>query len=209
MALAPPVLLVAAERNNIDGLRSELRKDPGLLDKQLYFGRTALMEAASQGHKESVDFLLQQGAAVNLQDRAGQTALHLAALSGHVECVDSLLEAGALPGQRTNSGLNCLMGASGAGRYAVVQRLLEHGGQGIDDTDEAGQTALWRACFHNYDGRIALALLVHGGADPSIPDLQEGLTAREIAVRRGRHACVKAIEVSVGEGEGTRSRPDR
>ena len=58
-------------------------------------GETALMVAATVGHKSIVDMLLQRTADVNRQDDDGSTALIYASLYGHNEIVRTLLSQGA------------------------------------------------------------------------------------------------------------------
>jgi uncharacterized protein len=53
------------------------------------------MMAAQEGRCETVQAILEAGAAVNLMDIAGYTALHFAARKGHEAVVGLLLEAGA------------------------------------------------------------------------------------------------------------------
>lgn len=59
-------------------------------------GETALMVAATVGHKPIVDMLLEKKADVNRQDDDGSTALIYASLYGHNEIVRTLLAHGAL-----------------------------------------------------------------------------------------------------------------
>ena len=54
------------------------------------FGQTPLVEAASRGHTEVVDYLLGQGANVNAQGGAGRTALHWAVELELVAMVDAI-----------------------------------------------------------------------------------------------------------------------
>ncbi|OCL09887.1 hypothetical protein AOQ84DRAFT_270304, partial [Glonium stellatum] len=59
------------------------------------YRRTALWYAADQGHEAMVEFLLELGTYVNIQDDLGWTALMRAARNGHKEVVQLLLKAGA------------------------------------------------------------------------------------------------------------------
>ena len=58
-------------------------------------GETALMVAATVGHKSIVEMLLQKNADVNKQDDDGSTALIYASLYGHNDIVRLLLTQGA------------------------------------------------------------------------------------------------------------------
>lgn len=58
-------------------------------------GETALMVAATVGHKAIVEMLLEKNADVNRQDDDGSTALIYASLYGHNEIVRMLLSRGA------------------------------------------------------------------------------------------------------------------
>jgi ankyrin repeat protein len=59
-------------------------------------GTTPLMLAASHGHAEIVQMLIEAGADVNARDFTGWTALHSAAYKGDPKIVSSLLEHGAV-----------------------------------------------------------------------------------------------------------------
>jgi hypothetical protein len=58
-------------------------------------GRTALILASMQGHREVVQALLAAGAEVNAKSTNGKTALMLATEKGHREVIELLLKAGA------------------------------------------------------------------------------------------------------------------
>jgi hypothetical protein len=75
-------LMELAPKVNIDG-------------KEASSFRTALMKAAFWNHKHVVQFLLEQGAKVNMTDSKGDTALHDAARFGHDDVVKMLLSKGA------------------------------------------------------------------------------------------------------------------
>lgn len=47
--------------------------------------------AAKEGHAQTLQYLLDKGAAINEQDKNGRTALHLSSAAGHEVCVDILL----------------------------------------------------------------------------------------------------------------------
>ena len=68
------------------------------------FGQTPLVWAALVGQLEAVDWLLQNGAAVNGRTRDGGTPLHAAAFLGRVEVAKLLLQHGADPEAKNNNG---------------------------------------------------------------------------------------------------------
>ena len=59
------------------------------------FGRTALINAASDGQEGTVDVLTKANCDVNKADREGYTPLMYAAKNGHKNCVELLVKAGA------------------------------------------------------------------------------------------------------------------
>ncbi len=60
-----------------------------------WYGRTALMVAAAQGHTEAVRLLIEAGSDISLTDEEGATALSLARSYGHVDVATLLEGAGA------------------------------------------------------------------------------------------------------------------
>src|SRR5437879_1582014 len=64
------------------------------LEAHTMFEGTALAEAASAGHLELVEWLLDKGANPGFKDGADMTPLHLAVRDGHTEVVELLLGRG-------------------------------------------------------------------------------------------------------------------
>jgi ankyrin repeat protein len=60
-----------------------------------WYGRTALMVAAAQGHLEAVRLLVQAGSDLTLTDHEGATAAALARSNGHVDVAALLEQTGA------------------------------------------------------------------------------------------------------------------
>ena len=71
------------------------RADPNA--KENWYGQTALMWAAAEGHADVVALLIEAGANVDAVDEKGANALILATLNGHLGIAGLLLEAGAAP----------------------------------------------------------------------------------------------------------------
>jgi ankyrin repeat protein len=60
-----------------------------------WYGRTALMIAAAEGHADVVQLLIEAGAAIDLLDEEGSSALSLARSYGHLDVAAALVAAGA------------------------------------------------------------------------------------------------------------------
>jgi ankyrin repeat protein len=60
-----------------------------------WYGRTALMLAAAQGHRDVVELLIEAGSDVSVRDEEGSSALSLAQGAGHDDVATLLAEAGA------------------------------------------------------------------------------------------------------------------
>ncbi|XP_078171686.1 ankyrin repeat family protein [Carex rostrata] len=65
------------------------------LDSKDSQGRTALHMAAANGHLAIVDYLIKNGADVNVTNLEKNTPLHWACLNGHMEVIKALIIAGA------------------------------------------------------------------------------------------------------------------
>ena len=89
------------------------RADVKAVDKD---GRTALHDAAKEGHKDAIEQLLSHGADVRAVDKHGQTALHCAAKAGytnaiHEDVIMSLFRHGADVTANDNDGRTALYDA--------------------------------------------------------------------------------------------------
>ena len=105
--------------------------------------RTPLMEGSSKNDEKQVNWLIEHGADVNLQDEDGDTALHFACNSDHasLEILSCLIENGANINACTDFKITPLMMAVQNCHKYVVSFLIEHGAN-VDLQDEDGDTAL-------------------------------------------------------------------
>ena len=85
----------AGNTEEVRRLLNNLKVDPNVKVKQMWYYSTPLIEAADGGHKAVVQLLLDAGALVEMTDKDGYTPLIVAARSGHKEIVQLLLDAGA------------------------------------------------------------------------------------------------------------------
>ncbi|KAM0792180.1 hypothetical protein ACM66B_004877 [Microbotryomycetes sp. NB124-2] len=67
-----------------------------------YSQATPLTHAASEGHADCVNVLLQAGSNVHARDEFRRTPIHYAAWQGHIDCVNLLLAAGASSSSATD-----------------------------------------------------------------------------------------------------------
>ncbi|MEZ4565763.1 MAG: ankyrin repeat domain-containing protein [Desulfobacterales bacterium] len=84
-------------------------------------GWTALIAAATEGHLIVVNFLIVEGAEVNIADDNGDTALMCAAMKGHVDVIKLLLEKGAAINIKDNQGWTALIAAASQGHAYIAK----------------------------------------------------------------------------------------
>lgn len=92
------------------------------------FGRNKLHLAAKYGTYHLVEYILDEGVDVNVQDNNGWTALHFAAQNSHFLMIDLLLKNKANPNLCDNQGNSPLWIAAinAAGNYTGVKSLLSN-----------------------------------------------------------------------------------
>jgi ankyrin repeat domain-containing protein 50 len=91
------------------------------------YGRTPLFWAATHGHRDVVELLLEHGAQINTRDRSHLTPLHIAVTGQHKEVVALLLSRSARIEDKASYDETPLMRAIQANSKDIVTLLLEHG----------------------------------------------------------------------------------
>lgn len=91
------------------------------------YGRTPLFWAATRGHRDVVELLLDHGARVNSKDRSNLTALHIAVTGEHKDVVSLLLDRNARIEGKASYGDTPLIRAIQASSKEVIKLLLERG----------------------------------------------------------------------------------
>jgi ankyrin repeat protein len=138
-------LIEAAKGGDIVKVKQLLLDNEADIEAQNQAGWTALMVAAGEGHKETVEYLLGQGADITAKGRnCGFTALLVAARWGRVEVVKCLLDGSADIEARSKMGWTPLITAASEGHKEVVEYLLA-GGAKIEAQNMSGNPALIKA----------------------------------------------------------------
>lgn len=90
-----PLICLSVRNNHFDMMKSLISRGADINALSEDRNYTSLMEAASEGLVDIVNYLISEGAQLEIQSKDGQTALILAAGQGNVEISRALLKAGA------------------------------------------------------------------------------------------------------------------
>ena len=102
--------------------------------------QTALHIAASEGHLELCQFLIQSGAQINRSDRWGGSPLNDALRHRHAPVIDYLKQVGGRSGSPSQS--TCFITAAAEGDLEEVQHLLEFGNVSVNQGDYDKRTCV-------------------------------------------------------------------
>ena len=155
---------------------------------------TPLIEASSKNDEKQVNWLIEHGADVNLQDEDGDTALHFACRShASLEILSCLIENGASINACTNCKVTPLMMAVENCHKDVVSYLIEHGAN-VDLQDEDGDTALHYVAYQEsrVDKTETFLTLSTAGASCLCKN-SKGLTPLLVASGQGLTEVVESL----------------
>ena len=158
-------------------------------------GDTPLVAAGRAGHRDTVAYLLEQGADVDLANRQGQTVLFLAVTRGDAPLTGILLSNGADPNtlEQDNRANRVTAARAGLGRDSLLIKAVQNGHEEItrllleaaaraDYRGYMGKTALYWAVEKE---RTVIARMLTGqGVDPDISTFA-GMTPLMEAARLG------------------------
>ena len=114
----------ASRDNDLSKMKKILKK---FINSKGGEGRTPLHNASENGDTSMTNFLISNGAEVNISDEKGQTPLFIASARGCLESVKYLIENGATVDGKTNTGCTSLYIASQEGHFELVKYLIEIG----------------------------------------------------------------------------------
>jgi hypothetical protein len=124
----PSEFLAAARVNNVSKMIELLAAGAELESKTSQNdNRTALHEAASLGHNEAAQFLIDKGAKKDAKTKSKSTPLHEAAWAGSTNVARLLIEAGAQKEARNLDDSTPLQLAAIQGHRDIVQILVDRG----------------------------------------------------------------------------------
>ena len=182
----PQELLIAASVDKIDQVRKLLAENVSTEARDAY-GRTPLMRAVREGHKDIAQVLLAAGADKNVQDNLGMTLLNCALLSSSSQLVEMV-------GQGIQHDVSPLLQASADGIIERVGYLLD---VRVDKElrNDRGCTPLLIACLHGHEALVKY-LLRRGVNKDAIEE--KGYTALMCASEKGALLLVTYLVEELG-----------
>ena len=138
------------------------------IDEPTHMGTTALIKAASCGHRSLVCLFMDKDADPTKHNWYG-TVLHCAAEAGEVGCIYELLDRGVNVNIEDHDGRAPLICAAESGHTGAVRALLERGAN-VNSIYRDGGTPLVVAIQGGASPRI-IRMLLENGADPNIPNV--------------------------------------
>ncbi|XP_053917525.1 ankyrin repeat domain-containing protein 6 isoform X3 [Cuculus canorus] len=157
--------------------KRKARKEPRRSEREKEGDQTALHRAAVVGNTDVIATLIQEGCALDRQDKDGNTALHEACWHGFSQSAKVLVKAGANVLAKNKAG-NTPLHLACQNSHSQSTRVLLLGGSRADLKNNAGNTALHVAAALNH--RKVVKLLLEAGADASVVN-NAGQTPLEVA----------------------------
>ena len=170
--------------------------DPGLGDPSPF------VLAAMGRRLHLVQAMLATGVDINKTIGEGQTALFMSLLAPEAgqpaddRCALALLNAGADSSLRHESGAMPIHLAAASNYLGALQGLLDRRAQDVHAKTNIGITPLMMAATEGH--AEAVRLLLNSGADRTLKD-DEGLTAKDIAIKNGKRLKESSSVVGTGE----------
>ncbi|KAM6185465.1 ankyrin repeat domain-containing protein 6 [Rhynchocyon petersi] len=193
-----PVATVKSRKEikNKKDQKRKARKNPGGSEKEVSGDQTALHRATVVGNTEIIAALIQEGCALDRQDKDGNTALHEASWHGFSQSAKLLVKAGANVLARNKAG-NTALHLACQNSHTQSARVLLLAGSRADLKNNAGDTCLHVAARYNHLSIIKLLL----SAFCSVHEKnQAGDTALHVAAALNHKKVVKILLEAGADG---------
>jgi ankyrin repeat protein len=179
----------AVSTGNPEEIKKLKYLDVYLAAKTKKHGSTALHDAAWNGHKDMVNFLLVEGAKLEATNLYGSTPLHAAVCNGKADVVEILLKDYRANVEALNKRKETpLHDAVNCGHVNIIEALLNNGAN-IEARDCDGETPLhWAASGNQVN---AAKLLLERGADYKA--ISDTCSPAELAANSGNSDMARLI----------------
>uniref|UniRef100_A0A8C2ABJ4 Uveal autoantigen with coiled-coil domains and ankyrin repeats b n=1 Tax=Cyprinus carpio TaxID=7962 RepID=A0A8C2ABJ4_CYPCA len=187
------ISLSAVERREVDKVAAVLGKKGIIPTKLDVEGRSAFHLAATRGHLDCLNLILNHGVDITATDATGKNALHLAARNAQSLCVQKLLQHNCPVGNVDLQGRTALHDAVMAGCASSVKLLCDSGAL-VNASDFDGRTPLVLAtqmCHPHI-----CQLLLERGSDITLRDKQN----KTALILGCEYACKDAVDVLLKHG---------
>ncbi|XP_048250649.1 uncharacterized protein LOC124152553 [Haliotis rufescens] len=152
------ILHVACLGGHVDMVKNVLSRKVADINSRGKYGRTPLMVAAENGHRQVFDLLVREGDDVSLEDDDGDNILHVACLGGHVDMVKYVLSLKVADiNSRGHYGMTPLMVAAVNGHRQVFDLLVTRGA-GVSLVDDGRNNILHVACLGGHVDMVKYVL---------------------------------------------------
>lgn len=165
------------------------RESAGVRDQAFFKSLDRLHNAVDMNETEEAVRLVDNGAPLNVRDRAGRLPLHLALANNNVKLAAMLIDKGADVNFRNEKGKTALHIAAFHGSVSLLQKLVDHNGQ-LSANDNYHDTPLHIALLFNREK--AAAFLIMKGADVNAGN-KSGWTPLHHAAKYDNVAMVRLL----------------
>jgi len=180
----------AANKGEIDKVKSILAENPELVNTQDDRSYTALHIASYLGHKEVVEILIANGGDISLEDNDGRSPLHCAVCHKHKPVTEVLIANKANVNAKDKTSQTALLFAASVGQHEIAELLITKGAE-VNIGNKDGQTPLHLATYNGHEKVVKV--LVDNGADVNSKS-KDGFTPLRIAMQKGHIAITNLLQ---------------
>lgn len=200
----------AAETGNLKRVKALLQEDPSIIDEADSYGMTALHWAVDKGHYRVAEWLIAEGADVNVKDKNGETPLNYTISKEYSSRMATMLmlNGAKLPGGEDEirdalKHIAPLHQAAREDRLEAVETFLKKFPDQIDARDDLGRTPLYWAARANHIDVCETLLAAGADVNAATPD---GWTPLHTAVYNKE---AEAVELLLANGADVNARNSR